>query len=95
MRRRIDCLIAEGAGAYQQRLGQFEAELAGDIQRLEAHLSAIERANEPTAVASGSFESLRDIAAVSFTGGDGQPQPLLTAHEVELLSLRSGTLSAS
>ncbi len=95
MRRRIDCLIAEGASAYQRRLGGFELELADEIQRLEAHLSAIERANEPTAVASGSFERLRDIAAVSFTGADGQPQPLLSAREVELLSLRRGTLSPS
>jgi HD-GYP domain-containing protein (c-di-GMP phosphodiesterase class II) len=93
MRRRVDCLMADGPDAYQRRLGSFERELADDIQRLEGYLGAIELANEPTTTASGSFERLRDIAAVEFIDLGGQPQPLLSAQEVTLLSLRKGTLS--
>ena len=91
--RRLDCLLAEGREVYERRVQEFERELAGGIGRLEASLGEIERANEPTAIASGDFENLRGIAAVTFTDIDGRTQPLLTAQEVELLSLRKGTLS--
>jgi hypothetical protein len=84
----LDCLLAEGREVYERRVQEFERELAGGIGRLEASLGEIERANEPTAIASGDFENLRGIAAVTFTDIDGRTQPLLTAQELELLSLR-------
>jgi HD-GYP domain-containing protein (c-di-GMP phosphodiesterase class II) len=95
MQRRIDCLLKEGAEGYNRRLAGFEAELAGEVRKLEADLKRIEQANEPTPLPSGSFEWLRDVAGGEFTDADDQPRPLLSGQEVTQLSLRKGTLSES
>jgi HD-GYP domain-containing protein (c-di-GMP phosphodiesterase class II) len=92
-RAQLDFVLAHGAEAYRERLPAFEAELAAGLAGLDRHLAEVERANEPTVLADGSFERLREIAAVTFAGVDGAPRPLLDADEVGWLSLRKGSLS--
>jgi HD-GYP domain-containing protein (c-di-GMP phosphodiesterase class II) len=90
---RLDFVIANGADAYRERLPAFGAELQAGTARLEQELAEIERANEPTVLADGSFERLREIAARTFLDVDGTARPLLQEEEVRWLSLRKGSLS--
>jgi len=93
MQRRLDYALAHGREAYLVREPAFDAELADAAARLDDDFAAIERAMEPTVVAAGSFERLAAIAAVSFADVDGTARPLLDDEEVQLLSLRKGSLS--
>jgi HD-GYP domain-containing protein (c-di-GMP phosphodiesterase class II) len=90
---RLDFVLAHGADAYRQHLFAFDAQDRLEADRLEGQLSEIERANEPTVLADGSFEKLKEISAATYTDLDGSTQPLLNEDEVRWLSLRKGSLS--
>jgi response regulator RpfG family c-di-GMP phosphodiesterase len=90
---RLDFVLANGPEAYRGRLPIFDVELQASVARLEDQLAEVERANEPTVLADGSFERLREIAKVTFSDVDGAPRPMLRDEEVRWLSLRKGSLS--
>jgi HD-GYP domain-containing protein (c-di-GMP phosphodiesterase class II) len=90
---RLDFLLAHGRARYLERLPDFESQLSDRVGELEQFLAAIEAANEPSVLPDGSFERLRDIAAVEFLDADGSTRPLLADEEVRLLSIRKGSLS--
>ena len=90
---RLDFVVANGPQAYRERLPVFETELQAGLARLEQQLAEIERANEPTVLADGSFERLREIAGATFADVDGTPRAMLRDEEVRWLSLRKGSLS--
>jgi HD-GYP domain-containing protein (c-di-GMP phosphodiesterase class II) len=93
MKEQMACAIELGALAYHSRRPEFEAQLASDIETLDQQLAEIERANEPSTLQDGSFDRLKQIAAVKFSDVNGAVRPLLADDEVQLLSLRRGTLS--
>src|SRR5262249_7599217 len=90
---RIDYLLDHGRDAYLARAAAFDRELGDEEDSLDRDLAAIERAMEPTIVADGTFDRLAAIAAVTFADVDGSEQPLLHNDEVQMLSLRKGSLS--
>jgi HD-GYP domain-containing protein (c-di-GMP phosphodiesterase class II) len=90
---RLHFLLAHGRDEYVRRLPQFDVELADQVAELERHLAAVEAANEPSVLPEGSFDRLRDIAAVEYHDPDGARRQLLLDDEVRLLSLRKGSLS--
>src|SRR5262245_14481519 len=92
---RLDYLLAHGRERYLERLPYFESALTDRVGELEQFLAAIEAANEPSLLPHGSFERLRDIAAIEFLDADGAMWPLLVDEEVRLLSIRKGSLSES
>jgi HD-GYP domain-containing protein (c-di-GMP phosphodiesterase class II) len=92
-REQLDYVIAHGPDAYLDRRPQFEAALASQIAHLDEQLAEVERANEPNVLPDGTFDRLREIAAVTFPDIDGAPRPLLQDPEVRWLSLRKGSLS--
>jgi HD-GYP domain-containing protein (c-di-GMP phosphodiesterase class II) len=94
LQRRLDYALAHGRDRYLEHAASFDEMLHDEIADLERHLDTIERANEPTVLADGSFEQLRAIAAVAYRDAAGEQRPLLDAGEVTLLSLRKGSLSA-
>ncbi len=93
MQRRLDYLLAHGRDAYLAHLPALETAHLEEVAHLEQSLAAVEAANEPSVLADGSFERLREIAAITFADADGATRPLLTQDEVRLLSLRKGSLS--
>jgi len=90
---RLEFVLANGPDAYRARQPLFDGELRSAIDSLDAQLATIEKANEPSLLADGSFERLRDIAGQTFTDVDGTARPLLEEDEVRWLSLRKGSLS--
>jgi HD-GYP domain-containing protein (c-di-GMP phosphodiesterase class II) len=93
MQARLDCALQHGSDAYRQRVRMFDAELASAVQELDLQLEEVERANEPTVLKDGTFDQLLKIAASTFQDVGGVVRPLLADGEVQLLSLRKGTLS--
>jgi len=93
MQSRLEHLLVHGRDAYLARAAEFDADLREATAHLDTDLAAIERANQPSVVADGTFERLPAIAALTYIDVDGSLQPLLHAEEVRLLSLRKGSLS--
>jgi response regulator RpfG family c-di-GMP phosphodiesterase len=93
MQSRLDYLLAHGRDAYLARNATFDDDLCDARAQLEVDLDAIEGANHPTVVADGAFDRLPVIAALTYSDVDGSEQPLLFEEEVQLLSLRRGSLS--
>jgi hypothetical protein len=63
------------------------------LRELDSHLQFILHANEPTVLAQGEFERLRDIAAVRWMDDRGVERPLLSDEEVTALSVPKGSLT--
>nr|WP_082343430.1 HD family phosphohydrolase [Vulgatibacter incomptus] len=70
-----------------------EAILSAKLRELEAARELVRRCNRPTVLPAGISAPLAQLAALSFLGPDGLPQTLLSAQEVELLSIPKGSLS--
>jgi hypothetical protein len=78
---------------------QYDAclpELEAGRERSHAHLrqayAAIVAANEPTVLAEGTFDHLRDAQALTYVDFDGAERPLLEDHELAFLMIRRGNL---
>lgn len=81
------------AGAGPAALRAEEERLQARRAQLQRDWALIELANRPTVLPGGSFEALQQIRDRSFPGPDGRAQPLLTEHELSLLSIARGSLS--
>ncbi len=77
----------------QARLPQLFQELEQEAHDLGAMLCAIHAANQPNITSTGDYSALEAIHHWQFTVPQGEPQSLLTEREMELLSLRRGSLS--
>lgn len=93
LRGRLEEALARGAEEYLKNAAAYDAALQEETAQLDRLLSAVVAANEPTVLPEGSFEKLVEISAATYADDDGTLQPLLTAEEVRLLSLRKGSLS--
>ncbi|HNI27302.1 MAG TPA: HD domain-containing phosphohydrolase, partial [Leptospiraceae bacterium] len=78
--------------------GFFEYELSLDLEhsqqseKLKEWLNIIVRCNEPTILEEASSQVLLDIAKNNYRFMDGNVQPLLTADELNYLSIKKGSL---
>ncbi|HNH07784.1 MAG TPA: HD domain-containing phosphohydrolase, partial [Leptospiraceae bacterium] len=76
----------------------FEYELSLDLEhsqqseKLKEWLNIIVRCNEPTILEEASSQVLLDIAKNNYRFMDGNVQPLLTADELNYLSIKKGSL---
>lgn len=89
---RVDFLLEKGRDEFLQSQADFDSALAESLRAMDEYFQAILRANEPTLLASGSFEHLSGIAQLQYMGADGRRKPLLTEDEVRRLSIRRGSL---
>ncbi|MDX9719952.1 MAG: GAF domain-containing protein [Myxococcota bacterium] len=71
-------------------LGELEEKLA----QLDGYWSTIERSNQPTVLSASGFDGLRAMRSCTIQGCRQQFE-LITAEELELLSIPKGSLSAS
>jgi HD-GYP domain-containing protein (c-di-GMP phosphodiesterase class II) len=74
-------------------LAAVDLDLAHRLREVDAHARFVLECNEPTVLAEGGFERLRDVAAIRWTDAQGEDHPLLTVDEVETLSVRKGSLT--
>lgn len=79
--------------ALEAALNAEDRALRTELEELDRAYDLVLQSNKPTVLPEGSFESLRDIAARTWVDSRGTERNLLLPNEVELLSIRRGSLS--
>jgi HD-GYP domain-containing protein (c-di-GMP phosphodiesterase class II) len=86
-------LSAALRGAPADELAAFDQELAVRRADIEDAWKTVEGANEPTVLAAGDFARIEELGRKSFTRLDGEIETLLSAREVQSLSVMRGSLT--
>jgi HD-GYP domain-containing protein (c-di-GMP phosphodiesterase class II) len=81
-------------GASASELDELSAELAQRLAELDASLTVIDHANEPTVLKAGDFQHIEALGRQVFTQRDGSVATLLDAEEVRALSVMRGSLTS-
>jgi HD-GYP domain-containing protein (c-di-GMP phosphodiesterase class II) len=92
--RKLAYLLEKGRDEFLLRQSEFQRELETEFKEIDEFLDMIVRYNEPTVLSAGNFARLGELAARQFIDGAGRRQPLLSQHEVKLLSIDRGSLDA-
>ncbi|HEU4569251.1 MAG TPA: HD domain-containing phosphohydrolase, partial [Gemmatimonadales bacterium] len=91
-RARADFLERHGSEGYAPFLDGLRARFDAERDTLERFLRVVMDSNEPTVLAEGNFEALREFAERTYESLDGTALPWLTGDEVRYLSIRKGSL---
>src|SRR5260370_73574 len=92
LRARLNYVLEKGREEYLQKQPDFDQELSAQLVEMDKWFQLILTADEPTILADGSFETLNEIATRHYKNYENAESPLLTEHEVRLLSIRKGSL---
>ncbi|HMA22492.1 MAG: HD-GYP domain-containing protein [Gemmatimonas sp.] len=91
-RARADFLLTHGRDRYDAELAELAQIRQSTREELCRFLDAITRANEPTVLAEGSFDALREIGRRTYVDFEGRERPLLGDEELQFLMIRRGSL---
>jgi HD-GYP domain-containing protein (c-di-GMP phosphodiesterase class II) len=80
-------------GAPADELAQFDRELAERRKDIDDAWHVVEGANEPTVLAAGDFQRIEELGRQSYTRLRGDVETLLSAREVQSLSVMRGSLT--
>jgi HD-GYP domain-containing protein (c-di-GMP phosphodiesterase class II) len=86
-------LEAAVRGAPADELATFDRELVERRKDIEDAWHVIEGANEPTVLAAGDFQRIEELGRKSYTRLRGEVDTLLSAREVQSLSVMRGSLT--
>ena len=89
--RKLTYLLEKGREEFLARQAEFQRDLEEQLRELDEFFDFIVKCNEPTVLREGNFERLNELAARQFVDPEGS-QPLLTSHEIKLLSISQGNL---
>jgi len=78
---------------FKQRRTAMDQQLAAQMQKLQRFMDMIRHANEPSVREDDVSHDLRMVADFTFPGDDGDTLPLLTAAELDALTLAQGSLT--
>lgn len=90
---KLNILLLQGRDAYEAQNKLLDQVFQNRLNSLEDYLFFIEESNEPNILPDGNFEKLLRIAADSDLIPPGLEQPMLKPDEVQLLSIRKGSLN--
>lgn len=86
-------LSAAMRGASADELASLDRELAERRKDVEDAWTVVEGANEPTVLAAGDFKRIEELGQKAYTRLDGRLETLLSAREVQSLSVMRGSLT--
>lgn len=92
LKSRIDYLLKHGSDDFMAAQKEFDSRLVAQLQSVDEYADAIVWANEPTVLPEGNFDQLSEIAGIHYEDLDGKKRPVLTAEEIQMLSIRQGSL---
>lgn len=92
LKSRMDFLLKNGSEKFLAAQKDFDSRLVDQLREVDEYAEAIIWANEPTVLPEGNFEHLMDIANLHYEDLDGKKRPILTLEEVQMLSIRKGSL---
>jgi len=87
-------LAAAVRGAPADELAAFDREIADRRNEIEESWKTVEGANEPTVLAAGEFQRIEELGRKAYTRLDGEVETLLSAREVQSLSVMRGSLTS-
>ncbi len=91
-RERAEYLFAYGKDRYQEMLQHLDGVRRSEREDLLRFLDSVVRANEPTILPEGSFDTLTEINERTFVDFDGVEKPLLSDEELRYLMINKGNL---
>jgi HD-GYP domain-containing protein (c-di-GMP phosphodiesterase class II) len=89
---RLDYLLKHGRENFMAAQKEFDSKLAAQLRHVDEYSEAIIWANEPTVLPEGNFDRLQEIASLHYEDLDGKKRPVLTTEEIQMLSIRKGSL---
>jgi HD-GYP domain-containing protein (c-di-GMP phosphodiesterase class II) len=92
LRSKLKYLLEKGRDEFLAAQSGIDARLAERLREIGDYAEAIVWANEPTVLPEGNFDVLERIARLHYQDLEGQKRPLLTPDEVQMLSIRQGSL---
>ncbi len=90
--RKLTYLLDKGREEFLAAQAEFQIDLEQQLRELDEFFDFVVKCNEPTILRESNFERLSEFAARQFVDPAGQVHPLLTPHEIELLSISKGSL---
>lgn len=90
---KLDVLLQHGKEAYEAQQHLLEQAFQNRLNSLQDYLSFIIESNEPNILPDGNFEKLLKIASDNQLIPPGLEDPMLKPDEVQLLSIRKGSLN--
>ena len=93
LEKKIELMRGRKVDDYQKYFDEIDIQLKEELEKLDAYLRGIEEANMPTILEDNLFKELTNIADNVYRDYSGEKLPYLTPHEVNLLSIRKGTLN--
>ena len=92
LKSKLDYLLKNGPESYAAAQNKFDSRLAEQLGQVDEHSEAILWANEPTVLPEGNFDRLLQIANLHYEDLEGKNRPILSPEEVQMLSIRKGSL---
>jgi HD-GYP domain-containing protein (c-di-GMP phosphodiesterase class II) len=89
---RIRYLLEKGREEYLAAQQEFDSTLADQLREIDEYLEAVIWANEPTVLPEGNFDRLLQVANLHYEDLEGRKRPVLTPDEIQMLSIRQGSL---
>jgi len=90
--RKLAYLLEKGREDFLARQAEFQRQLEEQLRELDEYFDFVIKCNEPTVLREGNFTRLSELAERQFVDAEGRDQPLLTPHEINLLSISRGNL---
>lgn len=81
------------SSSYPDPLHRLDEELAAAIDELDRYWQLLLVANEPHVLEAEPLAQLHELASYTYRDVDGQQKPLVTADEIEQLTIPRGTLT--
>ncbi|WP_286190724.1 HD domain-containing phosphohydrolase [Fluviispira vulneris] len=88
----INSLMIKNQAPSENEIAKIKLEVKKVSEKLENYWKIILDVNEPAVLSEETFEKIAEIAGTQIIIGDS-PVPLLTPHEINLLSIKRGSLS--
>jgi len=86
-------MLHHGAADFEVARARVHRELQNKLSILDDYYGMIERANNPTVLLDGDFTHLRELHNYSFVESDGSNSGLISAADLNALSVRRGSLT--
>ena len=91
-RTKLDHVLRNGNQGFEEYFARLDGDHDRELQNLDQFLEHIIQANEPTVLPNEASEELVQIAGWTFDDPAGPAEPLLAPEELELLSIKKGSL---
>jgi HD-GYP domain-containing protein (c-di-GMP phosphodiesterase class II) len=92
LEKKLSIILDKKVDDYQKYFKEVDNELKEELIKLDAYLKEIEKANIPTILEDDLFNELTNIADNVYQDYSGEECNYLTPYELNLLSIRKGTL---